>query len=426
MRKKVSDLGRERKKKRVLEEVEILKPEEYQDTAVDVKVELIKELIPLGLMHVRDLLEEEVEELAGRRYERAEEAKTYVRHGKNPGSVKLAGQRIRIKVPRVRNRATKREEPLKTLKRIKGKGETDEILLNRVLYGISCRNYEKASEQIPGAIGLSPSSVSKKFIEATSKKLREFQERDLSSYDLTALWIDGKRFAQDMLVVALGVTMEGEKVPLGFVQTGTENEKAISGFLGELISRGMQIDQGLLVIIDGSKGLRSAVKKTFQERALVQRCHWHKRENVVSYLPKGEQDSMRRRLQRAYEKPTYMEAKAGLKDILEELKERNISAARSLEEGLEETLTLHRLGMFELLSRSLKTTNCLESLLSQVERMCGKVCYWKNSSQKHRWLATALLDIEPRLNRISGHKQLPLLRVALQEELGIREVKSVA
>ncbi len=155
-------------------------------------------------------------------------------------------------------------------------------------------------------------------------------------------------------------------------------------------------------------------------RALIQRCQWHKRENVVSYLPPGRQDSFRRVLQRAYEEPSYQEAKKALEKVKRELSLVNQSAVRSLEEALEETLTLHRLGLFEKLGRSLKTTNCIESLMSQVGQALDKVDHWKNSNQKERWLATALLDIEPRLNRVKGYRHLPELKVAIQRELGIQ------
>jgi transposase-like protein len=294
------------------------------------------------------------------------------------------------------------------------------------MYGISCRNYEAAAEAIPGAIGLSASTVSRQFIEATAKQLRQFQERDLSELNLVGLWLDGKTFAEDTMVIALGLTLEGRKVPLGFVQAGTENAGVLGVFLQELLQRGLKVESGVLVILDGGKGLRAAVKQVFRKRALVQRCQWHKRENVVKYLPKGEQGSMRRRLQRAYQKPTYREARAELDTILGELQQRNLSAARSLEEGLEETLTLHRLGVFSPLGNSLKTTNCLESIMSLVEARCGKVSHWKNSSQKHRWLAASLLDIEPRLRRVQGHRHLPLLREALQKELGITQGEMAA
>jgi len=256
--------------------------------------------------------------------------------------------------------------------------------------------------------------------------LRKFQERPLHRYEVVTIFLDGKVFGDDTLVMALGVTEEGEKVLLGFVETGTENEKALSDFLRRLLDRGLKVEGGVLVVVDGGKGLRAAVEKVFGGRALVQRCQWHKRENVLSYLPKGEHARWRGRLQEAYQKPSYEEAKGALMKVHQELSARNLSAAQSLEEGLEETLTLHRLGVFEFLGQSLKTTNCLESVMSQVEQICAKVDYWKNSMQKHRWLAASLLAIEPRLNRIKGHVHLPSLRAALRRELKIGVQPQVA
>ncbi len=214
--------------------------------------------------------------------------------------------------------------------------------------------------------------------------------------------------------------MSGEKRFLGFVETSTENEKVLTPFLRTLVERGLDASQGLLVILDGGKGLRSTVTQVFRGRALVQRCQWHKRENVVSYLSKREQADWRRRLQRAYNRPTYDEALLALDQLYSELEDRNQSAARSLAEGLEETLTLHRLGVYAVLGRSFKTTNCLESVNALVEEeRCAKVDHWKNSSQRHRWLATALVDIEPRLRKVMGYRHLPKLREALQRELKI-------
>ena len=162
----------------------------------------------------------------------------------------------------------------------------------------------------------------------------------------------------------------------------------------------------------------------FRGRALVQRCQWHKRENVVSYLAKNEQAMWRQRLQRAYNRPDYAEALGALETLHGELDERNQSAADSLAEGLDETLTLHRLGVYGVLGRSLKTTNCLESVNALVEERCAKVDHWQSSSQRHRWLATALLDIEPRLRRIRGYRHLPTLRDALKRELKIETTTS--
>lgn len=266
---------------------------------------------------------------------------------------------------------------------------------------------------------MSSSSVSRSFVKASAAKLREFQERDLSGEDFVSLVVDGKTFAEEMLVVALGVTLAGTKRFVGFVQTGTENEKVLTPFLRGLVDRGLDISDGLLVITDGSKGLRSAVKKAFKDKVLLQRCQWHKRENVVSYLPKQEQAEWRRRLQWAYNRETYDEAHKALLELHAELEDRNQSAARSLMEGLEETLTLHRLGVFGVLGRSLKTTNCIESVNALIEERCSKVDCWKNSSQKQRWLATALLDIEPRLRKVKGYLHLPKLREAIKRELKI-------
>ena len=414
---------KKRKKARRLGAVEVVDRTTYADLDVDAKVELIRSLVPLGLMHVEEMLDEEVTALAGERYARKDEAVAGRRHGSNPGTVGLGGQRVPIRVPRVRA-VHGAEVPLRSYAALHGDRAVDERLLRRVLYGISCRNYEAAAEAIPGAIGLSGSTVSRAFIEASAAKLREFQERDLSQEDVVALVIDGKSFADTTMVIALGITLSGDKRFLGFVETDTENERVLTAFLHTLVERGLNLGQGLLVILDGGKGLRAAVRKAFRRRALVQRCQWHKRENVVSYLPKAEQASWRKRLQRAYQRPTFDEALAALRTLHRELEDRNQSAARSLAEGLEETLTLHRLGLYGVLGRSLKTTNGLESVNALVEERCAKVDHWKNSSQRQRWLATALLDIEPRLRKMMGYRHLPRLRAALKQELKIESTPS--
>ena len=418
--KSVAGRGQRSKKTKVLGTPDVVSPQEFAAMELDAKVELIQALIPLGLMVVSETLEAEVTALAGERYRREGGQAGLVRHGTNPGSVRLGGQRVPIRVPRVRNPAEGREVPLASLEALRGApGAVNETLLRRVLYGISCHNYEAAAEAVPGAIGLSPSTVSREFIAASAAKLRELQERDLSACDVVAIVLDGKTFAEDTMVTALGITLGGRKVVLGFVQATTENAEVLTPFLRELLDRRLSIEQGILVVLDGGKGLRAAVRRAFGKRAVVHRCQWHKRENVVEYLSKKERRWWRKRLQRAYERPTYQEAKAALGEVRRDLSERNLSAVKSLDEGFEETLTLHRLGVFPLLGISLKTTNCLESVHSRVEAVCGRVCHWKNSSQEHRWLASALLEIEPHLRRIRGYRHLPVLRAALRAELGL-------
>ena len=235
---------RKRKKGRTLGAVDVIDREGYAELEVDAKVELIRSLIPLGLMHIEELLDEEVTALAGERYARKDPSVGGRRHGSNPGTVGLAGQRVPIRVPRIRH-VTEREIPLRSYEALHGDRAVNDLLLRRVLYGISCRNYAAAAEAIPGAIGLSGSTVSRAFIQASATKLRELQERDLSGEDVVALVLDGKTFAEATMVVALGITMTGDKRFLGFVETDTENEQVLTPFLRSLVERGLDVSQGL-------------------------------------------------------------------------------------------------------------------------------------------------------------------------------------
>jgi putative transposase len=395
---------------------------EYRDVeGLEAKVALIQALIPLGLQAVGDLLRDEVARLAGPRYARTGGQPGLVRWSAQEGSVYLLDQKLPVPLPRVRDLRRNQEVPLQTYQWLRVPRQEDLGLYRKLLLGLSCRDYHACAEALPAAFGLSPSTVSRRFIRASARKLRAFLERRLEGYDLVALILDGKTFAADAMVIALGITLQGEKLLLGFVQTGTENETVCAAFLRELGERGLRTDQGLLCVIDGSKGLRKAVRAAFGSQAVVQRCQWHKRENVVAYLPKRQQATWRRELQQAYERPSYPEAKDALLRLRRDLRLLNESAVKSLDEGFEETLTLHRLGVFGALGASLKTTNCLESINALVERRTGRVTSWRTSDQKHRWLAAALLDIEPRLRRIRGNRSLPLLRSALQREIREQE-----
>ena len=233
------------------------------------------------------------------------------------------------------------------------------------------------------------------------------------------LLIDGKTFAADQLVLVLGVTRTGEKRILGVIQTATENKRVVAACLRELAERGFRTPAGLLVILDGAKGVRAAVREVFGDDVPVQRCQWHTRENVVSYLPKTLQPVWRRKLQDAYAHPGYADAKRALQRLSKELRVLNESAARSLEEGLEETLTLHRLNVFPELGTSFKTTNLIESVMAYVEQKTARVDRWRTSDQKLRWCAAALLAAEAQFRRVKGHKHLPLLEKALMTKITI-------
>ncbi|MBU0769493.1 MAG: transposase [Proteobacteria bacterium] len=404
--------------------VNVVNADDFKGYELDGRIELIQALIPLGLMFVAEELQKEVQALAGPRYSRGD----YVRYGNNPGSVVLAGQRIGIEVPRVRNQKTRQEKPLKTYHCFHKGNPISESVFVKLLKGLSCNNYEEAVQKFPEAFGLSSSSISRHFVKASKEKLRELLERDLSQHNFVAIVLDGKSFQGQDMIVALGVTIEGNKLIMGFIESATENETVVMNFMQGLLDRGLSIDEGILVVTDGSKGLHSGVKKVFKNHVLFQRCQWHKRKNVSEHFSKAEQPFIKKRMQRAYERPTYDEAKKSLNAIRKDFEDRNLSAVSSLDEGFEETLTLHRLGLFPQLGISLKTTNCLESINAQVEQICGRVDNWQNSSQRQRWLASALLDIEKRLRIIKGYKFLPQLKAAIKSELKLdkNEIRKAA
>ena len=381
---------------------------------LDSRVAVIQALIPLGLEAVAEELEAEVTRLAGPRYARGDGRPDVVRWGRQAGAVYLADQKLPVAVPRVRDRRRSTELALATYAQLQTPRALDEGLFRRILGGLACRDYAACVEAVPEAFGLSRASVSRRFVRASSRQLRTLQERSLADEHWVALVIDGKAFADDQLVIALGVTVRGDKRVLGLVQTATENRPVGAAFLRELLERGFHAPDGLLVVLDGAKGLRAAVAEVFGTAARVQRCQWHKRENVVRYLPAGLQPMWRRKLQAAYEQPSYAAAHAALLRLHAELERLNASAAASLAEGLEETLTLHRLGLFAELGRSFKTTNLLESIMAQVEQRTAKVDHWRTSDQKQRWCAAALLAIEPRLRKVKGYRHLPRLVEALR------------
>lgn len=385
---------------------------------LDVKLHLLMHYAELARLLASEILDEEVAGLCGERYSRDKPLEgRYRRWGSNPGSIRIGEERVPIDVPRVRDARAERERPLESYQQMKQPVDVGERLEETILLGLSQRDYGRVASAFLDGFGLSQSSVSRAFQQRSRRALEAFETRSLEEDDFVALWIDGKYLASRQVVICLGLTMDGRKVPLGFIETTTENTEAIKGLLTDLLGRGLCFDEGLLCVIDGAKGLFKAVREVFGAYAQVQRCQWHKRENVVSYLPKKDQAPYRRKLQWAYQKPDYREAKAELMQIHAELETLNRSAARSLLEGLEETLTLHRLGLFEQLGKSLKTTNGIENLNSQLVKYIGRVKRWMDSDQRQRWVAMGLLEVEQKMRRVDHAEHLPLLRAALLREI---------
>ena len=384
--------------------------------ATPASLAMIRALIPLGLRAVEEALLADVTALAGPRYARDDAQPAVVRWGAQRGSIYLADQKLPITVPRVRDRAAQCEVPLATYAALQTPRAQDVGLFRKVLGGLSCREYEAAAEAVPAAFGLAKSSVSRRFIRASARELRRLQERRHDDAAWLVLVLDGKTFAGDQLVIALGVTVTGEKRILGLVQTASENKRVIAAFLRELGERGFPLDQPILVVLDGAKGQRAAVREVFGD-VPVQRCQWHKRENVVSYLAKQDQPVWRRKLEAAYAHATYGDAKRALDRLHHALRIVNESAAASLAEGLEETLTLHRLGVFAQLGVSFRSTNLIESVMARLEARTQRVTRWRTSDQKLRWCASALWALERQFRRVKQYRQLYLLKQALQRTL---------
>lgn len=390
---------------------------------VDVKVSMIQALIPVGLQEVGKELQKEVLRLAGAE---GRHGKTNVRWGRQAGSVYLSDQKVPIDVPRVRNKTHNIEIPLEYYRKLQEPYMDGELIYKKLLNGLTTHKYQESTQLVPEVFGMSASKVSRQFKRATEAKLRELQERRLDGYDFIAVFIDGKRYADDGLVIAMGVTVEGEKVFLGVEQMSTENGRAVEQFLQKLIERGLKYKDGLLFIVDGSKGIIKAIETIFPSCAVIQRCQYHKIENIVSYLPKGLQGIWRAKLRAAYKQTKYESAKRSLEKLEAELHEINPSAAKSLKEGLGETLSLHRLGLSTELGKSFSSTNCIESVMSQLGQYTDKVDRWRGGDHIQRWTASGLLELEPRLNKVKGFRYLKLLKMRLKEEVASRQKKEAA
>ena len=392
---------------------------------LQVKLHLLQHYAKLAEMLAREIMEEEVQTLAGPRYQRDKPHEgRYSRWGVNPGSIQIGDERVPVGVPRVRDTEAQKEQPLESYQQMKRPVELSSQLEEAILLGLSQRDYERVASAFTDGFGLSQSMVSRRFQERSRKALEAFENRSLKEKDIIALIIDGKYLAKHQMVICLGVDSSGHKIPLGFIETTTENGPAIKGLLQDLIRRDLDFSEGLLCVVDGAKGLHKAIREVFGEFALVQRCQWHKRENVVSYLNASDEESYRKQLQRAYSLPSYQEARQALLEIHQELQTLNRSAANSLMEGFEETLTLHRLGLFEELGRTFKTTNSIENVNSQLGRYLGKVKHWMHSDQRQRWVALGLMEVEQRMRRINNYEALPQLRQALQQQIANHHEKT--
>jgi len=364
-----------------------------------------------GLLLMKALMEAEEKSLAGEQQSHGTEIN---RWGRQKGSVTIGGQKVRIDRRRLRERNGE-EVVLTSYQRFHQDDDRARAVYQRMLTGVSSRDYRKTVEMVAGGYGISKSVVNRKMIAATAKDLKKLCERDLSELNIWVLMVDGIRVGETMQTVALGVDFSGKKQFLGFREGSTENSRVCIDLFRDLAGRKLKIDHPMIVVIDGSPALRSAVDQYFGKYAQVQRCQQHKRENVKKYLPKEYHGEYDRKIQAAYAMNNYEDAQRALKVVIRDLQRINTKAAESLEEGFEETLSLHRLEIPAVLRVSFSTTNLIESSFSRVRTVMRNVKRWRSgSTQSQRWTATALLEAEKRFRRIGGYRSMSVLRSALE------------
>ena len=385
---------------------------------VDMRVGILYNYLSICQIMINELFEEKVIEKAGPRYSHQKpEDGRWSRWGYNPGSVKIGDQKLKIEVPRLFDNLDETNTPLKRYEEMKELAGPSEQLLKGVLLGLSMRDYGGVIDSVGESFGLSKSSVSRSFIERTEEKLKEFENRSIAHLNFIAIFIDGKYLSKEQIIICLGVTVNGDKIPLCFIQAATENAGPIKDMLERLKERGLDYSNGLLCVIDGSKGIRKAVEESFGNKAFIQRCQWHKQENILKYLPEKHHETIKKQYWNAVNQESYNDARAELNQLRDDLKILNISAARSLDEGLEEILTLHKLGLNVEFGRSFSTTNCIENLNSQLKKYIGRVKNWTLSNERYRWVAAALLEIEHKMRKVDNFVKLERLKTTLIKEV---------
>lgn len=375
----------------------------------------------VGLRVLGAMMAEEVEEIAGPKGRHDPERKAK-RHGSERRSVTLGGRRLRIRRPRVRSADDSTEVRLATYEHFARRDPLAKVVLERLLAGISCRRYERSQEPIgteaeAESVSTSRSSISRTLVERTREALGELMSRRLDDVRLAVLMLDGIELKGRTNVVALGITTEGVKVPLGLWEGSAENATVATALLADLVERGLDTSQGVLCVLDGAKALRKAIRDVLGTRTPVQRCQRHKERNVLEHLPERDRSVVKRRLRAAWKPGDYETALGRLRELESELRLTHPGAAASLREGMEETLTLTRLGIGGKLRETLCSTNPCESMISVVRRTQRNVTRWRDGEMALRWTAAGMLEAERQFRKVIGYRDLGKLAVAVEREV---------
>jgi transposase-like protein len=376
--------------------------------------------VGVGLGVLSELMEEEVDDVVGPKGKWNAE-RTAVRHGHEAGEVTLGGRRVEVARPRVRTADGETEVPLSTYEHFADRDPLARVVLERMLAGVSTRRYRRTQEPVGEQVeqtarSTSKSAVSRTFVERTRVALGELMARQLGDLRLAVMMLDGLELKGRMMIVALGISTEGVKIPLGLWEGSTENATVATALLSDLVERGLDPEQGMLFVLDGSKALRKAVRSVFGE-VPVQRCLWHKERNVLGHLPERDRPPVKARMRKAWRETNYSRALEQLQRLADELEHTHPGAAGSLREGMEETLTVIELGIRGKLRRTLESTNACESMIDTVRTTQRNVKHWSSGEMGMRWTAAGMLEAEKQFRKVIGYTDLPRLAVAIERRL---------
>ncbi len=386
------------------------------DIAGVAKEGLLALSVATGLSVMQAMFEAEVTAVAGPKGKH-DQARTVVRHGAGKGSVTLGGRRVPVTRPRART-VGGHEVPLASYAHFAADDLLQQVVLERMLAGVATRRHARIADPVgkavsDGARSTGRSAVSRQFVKQTETALAELLARDLSGKDIKVLMLDGEHLADTCVIVALAITADGQKFPVGLWDGASENKTVVTAMLADLVSRGLSADDGLLVVMDGAKALAAAVHEVFGTKAAVQRCTLHKRRNVADHLPDKEKAWVDAKLVKAFNHP---DPELGLKNArhLAGLLDKTYpGAANSLREGLEQMFTVSRLGIDGRLAKTLVTSNPVESMISIARTTNRNVTRWRDGHMVLRWTAAGMLNAERSFRRIKGYKQMPDLVAAL-------------
>jgi putative transposase len=371
-------------------------------------------VIRAGLACVDEVLETERVALCGERYEHLPDRQA-LRAGYVASSLVLGGRRVAVQRPRARSVAG-RELGLPSWREWSARDPLEQRAVEQMVLGVSTRGYARSLEPLPEAVAvrsISKSAVSERFVYGTERKLAELMSRDLHQLRVVALLIDGVHFGEHVVLAAVGVDEHGDKHVLGLREGATENAAAVRALLADLVERGLDPNRALLIVIDGAKALHKAVVEVFGAHGLIQRCREHKKRNVTDALPERLRTTVRSAMNQAYATRDTKRARRLLEGLARQLEHQHPGAASSLREGLEETLTVMRLGLPENLERVLSSTNLIENLFSRVREIGHRVKCWQSGTMVLRWTATGVLEAERGFRKLVGYRAMPILVAAL-------------